>query len=323
MGMGAFYGKSDDKESIEALTYAANRGMTFWDTSDVYGYSENLIGQWFKETGRRSDIFLATKFGAWDPEISTYKPHSQPSYIPKAVQRSLAALKTDYIDLYYQHRVDPDVPIEVVLEALRSFVEKGQIKWIGLSECSIAVLKRARAVKGVGERVIAAQMEFSPFELYLEKTGFVDAINEAGMALVAYAPLARGLVTGRFKSPADFPDDDFRKDMPRFSEENFPRNLKVVDELQKFADKYNVTTGQITLAWILAEHPNFVPIPGIRNATRVEENAHAAEIALAPEDVKAIRAVVEAAEVIGERYQAAFMPEIVECIPLSEWKGEH
>ncbi|KAG6908320.1 hypothetical protein DXG01_005296 [Tephrocybe rancida] len=322
MGMGAFYGRSDDKESIETLTYAANRGMTFWDTSDVYGHSENLIGQWFTETGRRSDIFLATKFGARDTESSVFKPNSKPSYILKAVQRSLAALKTDYIDLYYQHRVDPDVPIEVVLEALRPFVEKGQIKWIGLSECSIAVLKRARAVKGVGEKVIAAQMEFSPFELYLEKTGFVDAINEAGMALVAYSPLARGMVTGRFKSPADFPDDDFRKDMPRFSEENFPRNLKVVDELQKFADKYHATTGQITLAWILAEHPNFIPIPGIRNATRVEENAHAAEIELAPEDVKAIRAVVEAAEVVGERYQAAFMPKI-ECIPLSEWRGEH
>ncbi|KAG6910748.1 hypothetical protein DXG01_008280 [Tephrocybe rancida] len=335
MGMGAFYGPSDDKESIEALTYAANRGMTFWDTSDIYEHSKlhsNFTAdvklrpsfQWFTETGRRSDIFLATKFGAYDPETGISKPNSKPSYILKSIQRSLAALKTDYIDLYYQHRVDPDVPVEIVLETLRPFVEKGQIKWIGLSECSIAVLKRARAVKGVGERVTVAQMEFNPFELHLEKTGFVDAISEAGMALVAYSSLTRGLVTGRFKSPADFPDDDFCKGMPvpRFSEENFPRNLKVVVELQKFADKYHATTGQITLAWILAEHPNFVPIPGIRNAARVEENAHAAEIALAPDDVKAFRAVVEAAEVVGERYQAVFMPKI-ECIPLSEWKGEH
>ncbi|KAG6856539.1 hypothetical protein H0H87_003358 [Tephrocybe sp. NHM501043] len=321
MGMGAFYGKSNDKECYDALTYAADRGMTFWDTSDVYGTSEDLIGQWFTATGRRSEIFLATKFGAWDPESGNITPNSKPSYILKAFQRSLAKLKTDYVDLYYHHRVDPDVPIEVVLEVLRPFVEKGQIKWIGLSECSIDVLKRAKAVKGIGEKVIAAQMEFSPFELYLEKSGFVDTAKELGVSVVAYAPLGRGLVTGRFKSPADFPEDDFRRHMPRFSEENFPKNFKIVESLQKFATKYNATTGQITLAWILAEHPNFVPIPGIRSAQRVEENAHGAEITLESEDVRAIRADVDSAEVAGERYQVDYMPQ-GDCIPLSEWKGE-
>ncbi|KAG6809780.1 hypothetical protein H0H92_014764 [Tricholoma furcatifolium] len=323
MGMGAFYGKSDDKASFEALTYAANRGMTFWDTSDIYGTSEALIGQWFTETGRRSEIFLATKFGARDPESGDFNPVSKPSYIAKAIERSLKALKTDYVDLYYQHRVDPDVPIEVVLETLKPYVEKGQIKWIGLSECSIATLKRARAVPGIGEKVIAAQMEFSPFEIELEKNGFVDAINETGMAVVAYSPLARGLVTGRYKSPEDFEENDFRKALPRFSAENFPKNLKVVDQLQKFADKYKATTGQITLAWILAEHPNFVPIPGVRTASRIEENAHAAEIVLEAEDVKAIRAVVDAAEVVGQRYPDRYVAVLKgDCIQLSEWKGE-
>ncbi|KAG6853210.1 hypothetical protein C0991_006113 [Blastosporella zonata] len=321
MGMGAFYGKSDDQESLDALTYAANRGMTFWDTSNIYGTSEDLIGQWFSTTGRRSEIFLATKFGAWQPGSNVWSPNSKPSHIVRAFENSLAKLKTDYVDLYYQHRVDPDVPIEIVLETLRPFVEKGQIKWIGLSECSIATLKRAKAVPGVGDKVIAAQMEFSPFELYLEKTGFVDASKETGISVVAYSPLARGLATGRFKSPADFSADDYRKNMPRFSEENFPKNIKIVDELQKFADKYNATTGQITLAWILAEHPNFVPIPGVRSAQRVEENAYAAEIILAPEDVKAIRAVVDSAEIVGERYETFHMPQ-GDCIPLSEWKGE-
>ncbi|KAG6809781.1 hypothetical protein H0H92_014765 [Tricholoma furcatifolium] len=321
-GIGAsIYGSSDDKESFDALTYAANRGMTFWDTSDIYGNSEALIGQWFAETGRRSEIFLATKFGARDPEAAGYIPISKPSYIPKAIEKSLKALKTDYIDLYYQHRVDPNVPIEVVLETLKPFVEKGQVKWIGLSECSVATLRRAKAVPGIGEKVIAAQMEYSPFEIELEKNGFVEAINETGMALVAYSPLARGLVTGRH-SPDDFEENDFRKTLPRFSAENFPKNLKVVDQLQKFADKYGATTGQITLAWILAEHPNFIPIPGIRTASRIEENGHAAEIVLEAEDVKAIRAVVDAAEVIGDRYSARFMPQ-GDCLPLSEWKGEN
>lgn len=251
--MGTFYGKSDDKQSLDTLTYAADRGMTFWGTASVYGASEDLIGQWFLQTSRRSEIFLATKFGSV-LGISDNKPNSKPSYIRGQLQRSLARLRTDDIDLYYQHRVE--VPIEVVLETLQPFVEGGQIRWIGLSECSIATLKRAKAVKCVGEKVVAAQLEFSPFELYVEKTGFINVINGAGMALVAYSPLGRGLVTGRFRSPADFEDGDFRKSAPRFSEENFPKNLEVVDELRKVATKYGATTGQITLAWILAEHPN-------------------------------------------------------------------
>lgn len=320
--MGAFYGKSDDKESLDTLTYAANRGVTFWDTADVYGHSEDLIGQWFTQTGRRSEIFLATKWGAWDLDTAERKAKSKPSYIVQQLQRSLTKLQTDYIDLYYQHRVDPDVPIEIVLETLRPFVESGKIKWIGLSEPSIATLKRAKAVQGVGEKVVAAQMEYSPFELSVEKTGFADAIAEAGMAVVAYSPLGRGLATGRFTSPADLGEGDFRKYLPRFSEENFPKNLRIADELKQVADKYDATAAQITLAWILAEHPNFIPIPGIRSTERLEENARGAEIVLTPGDIKAIRAVVEAAEVAGERYPEANMPK-GDCIPVSEWKGEN
>ncbi|KAF8055567.1 Aldo/keto reductase [Lyophyllum atratum] len=310
MRMGAFYGKSDDKQSLKTLTYAADRGMTFWDTADIYGHS------------RRSEIFLATKFGAWDPSKDDHKPNSKPAYIRSEFAKSLSRLQTSYVDLYYQHRVDPEVPIEVVLETLRPFVETGRIKWIGLSEPSIATLKRAKAVKGVGAKVIAAQMEFSPFKLYVEKTGFVDVINEYDMAVVAYSPLGRGLVTGRFRSPADFEEGDYRKQSLRFSNENFPKNLKIVDELKKVADKYTATNSQITLAWILAEHPNFIPIPGVRNIERFEENAHGAEITLAPKDVKAIRDVVEKADVAGERYAASSMPN-GDCIPLSEWKGEN
>ncbi|RDB23530.1 Aldo-keto reductase yakc [NADP(+)] [Hypsizygus marmoreus] len=339
MGMGAFYGKSDEKESLETLTYAADRGVTFWDTAFIYGNSlclplafathtdlsppkpgESIIGKWFTETGRRSEIFVATKF-AMVKSLTDPTTDSSPSAVRAQFKKSLENLQTNYVDLYYQHRVDPDVPVEVFLETLRPFVESGQIKWIGLSEPSIATLKRAKAVKGIGEKVIAAQMEYSPFELYVEKTGFADAINEAGMAIVAYSPLARGLVTGRYHSPDDFEENDFRRLLPRFTEENFPKNLEVVKELETIAKKYKVTTSQITLAWILAEHPNFIPIPGIRSVARVEENAHAAEIELSPDDVKAIRAVVESAEVHGARYPEAFMPP-GDCISLSEYKGE-
>jgi aryl-alcohol dehydrogenase-like predicted oxidoreductase len=169
----------------------------------MYSYDlpgEAVLGKWFKETGRRSEIFLATKFGAFDltpgaPDL--YRPNSKPAYIRKQLASSLKALNTDYIDLYYQHRVDPEVPIEVVLETLRPFVDEGKIKWIGLSECSIETLKRAKAVKGVGEKVIAAQMEFSPVELNVETSGFAKAAEEAGIAVVAYSPLCRGLLSGK------------------------------------------------------------------------------------------------------------------------------
>ncbi|GLB44117.1 putative aldo keto reductase [Lyophyllum shimeji] len=321
MGMGAFYGKSDEEECLKTLTYAADRGMTFWDTADIYGTSEDLLGKWFTQTGRRSEIFLATKFGAWDPTKNDRKPNSKPSYIRSEFQRSLTKLNTHYVDLYYQHRVDPEVPIEVVLETLWPFVKSGQIRWIGLSEPSVATLRRAKAVKHAGGAVIAAQMEYSMFELYVEKTGFADAINEYGMAVVAYSPLGRGLITGRFRSPEDFDEGDWRRNALRFSKENFPKNLRIVDEINKFAAKYNTSSSQIALAWILAEHPNFIPIPGARSVERVEENARAAEITLSPDDVLAIRALVEKADVAGERYPPGAIPQ-GDCIPLSEWKGE-
>lgn len=160
------------------------------------GIAELILGRWFEQTGRRSEIFLCTKFGGGDPATASIKPISTPSHIRKSVARSLERLKTDYIDLYYQHRVDPNVPIEVVLETLKEFVDKGQIKWIGLSECSINVLQRARAVPGIGEKVIVAQMEYSPFALDIEGD-FINASRELGIAIVAYSPLGRGMMSGK------------------------------------------------------------------------------------------------------------------------------
>ncbi|KAH8111783.1 Aldo/keto reductase [Phellopilus nigrolimitatus] len=318
MGIGAFYGKTDDEEAYKTLTYAADRGMTFWDCADIYGTTELTLAKWFADTGRRSEIFLATKFGSRDPEgkYGGGEPVSTPSV------RS-PAWAQDHIDLYYQHRVDPAVPIEVVLETLRAPLETGVIKWLGLSECNADTLRRARAVPGVGARVVAAQMEFSPYSLDIEKSTFVQAAAELGVSVVAYSPLGRGLVSGRYRSRADFGADDSRLYMPRFSEENFPKNLVLSDKLKAIADKYNATPSQVTLAWILAEHDSFIPIPGCRSVERVEENAGGAELKLAPEDVKAIRALSEAADVQGARYPEQFMSAVKgDCIALDEWKGE-
>jgi len=322
MGIGAFYGKTDGDEAFKALTYAADRGMTFWDTADIYGTSEASLAQWFERTGRRSEIFLATKFGAYNLAGNMQDgPDSKPSYIRQAFLRSLSQLKTDYVDLYYQHRVDPKVPIEIVLETLREFVEKGQIKWIGLSECSISTFKRAKAVQGLGEKIIAVQMEFSPFTLDIEKNGFAQAADEAGVSIVAYSPLGRGMASGKYRSRADFDKNDFRLMLPRWSEENFPKNLEVVDKIKAIADEANCTPSQVTLAWILAEHPTWVPIPGSRTTERIEENAGGAECKLSPDAIKAIRDLTENVEVVGDRYYDMGGVE-GDCLPLEEWKGE-
>jgi len=314
-----FYGKADKAETFEMLAYAADRGLTFWDTADYYGPSEGIIGDWFAATGRRSEIFLATKFGLSDLREGSNKGKvcSEPSYIKQAFQRSLKMLQTDHVDLYYQHRVDPAVPIEVVIETLRPFVESGQIKWLGLSECSAATLRRAKAVPGLGEKIVAVQMEYSPFELMIETNGFLDVTNELGVAVVAYSPLGRGLITGRYRSPEDFEAGDMRRLLPRFSSENFPKNLALVAHFEALGAKYAASPSQIALAWILAQHPNFVPIPGTKVVARLEENAHSAEINLSPEDIEIIRKRVEEADVHGARHMN--LPQ-GDCIELADWK---
>ncbi|KAJ7270914.1 NADP-dependent oxidoreductase domain-containing protein [Mycena rebaudengoi] len=317
---GAFYGKADESETHKMLSYAADRGVRFWDTADYYGSSETLIGDWFSKTGRRSEIFLASKFGASDLSDGPNKGKisSKPPYIKQALQRSLKMLQTDYIDLYYQHRVDKDVPIEIVLETLRPFVESGQIRWLGLSECSAATLRRAKAVPGVGDRIVAVQMEYSAFELSIETNGLLDAAKELGVAVVAYSPLGRGLITGRYQSPADFEEDDLRRLFPRFSPENFSKNLAIVAHFQALANKYAATPSQIALAWILATHLDFIPIPGTRVVARLEENAHAAEITLSPDDVAALDKWVHEADVHGARNPEWRIPD-GDCIELSQW----
>ncbi|KAF7965216.1 hypothetical protein HWV62_45065 [Athelia sp. TMB] len=321
MGIGAAYEPiPDEAASFEVLTYAADRGVTFWDTADRYGQTEATLGRWFAKTGRRADIFLATKFGAFDPSTGSKSSwSSKPSLILKALQRSLTQLQTTYIDLYYQHRVDPNVPIEVVLETLRPAVEAGTVRWLGLSECDAETLRRAKAVEGLGEKVVAVQVEFSPFSLEIEKNGLAEAAEELGVAIVAYSPLGRGMVTGKYRSRADLEKNDFRLTLPRWSDENFPRNLVVVDKIHAIAEKYGQTPSQVTLAWILSEHPTWFAIPGSRTIARLEENARAAELRLEPEALREIRKLSEDADVQGDRYGAPFTQG---CIQVNEWKGE-
>ncbi|KZT67942.1 Aldo/keto reductase [Daedalea quercina L-15889] len=320
MRLGGFHGSSipDDQAQV-LLTYAADRGVTFWDTSNVYGASESMIGEWFTKTGRRSEIFLATKFSRRGPST----PAGSSGYIREQVEKSLSDLKTDYIDLYYQHRVDPALPIEVVLEKLRPYVESGKIKYLGLSEGSLDHLRRARAVQGIGGKVVACQMEYSPFEQSIMTNGFVAAAREMGIAIVAYCPLGQGMITGRFKSRNDFPKEDIRQLLPRWSDENFPKNIALLNKFRDVASKYGATPGQIALAWIVEENPDFVPIPGSRSIERLEENARAAEITLDDEDVKELRAAVSAADVQGARYPEELGEMLAwDSIPLNNWKGE-
>lgn len=262
MGIGAWYGAPlPDDKAFAWLDRAADLGVTSWDCADIYGTAEATLGRWFAKTGRREEIFLATKFGAFNvkgftPGGPSPAADSSPTNIRAAIQRSLFELQTDYIDLYYQHRVDPSVPIEVVLKTLRPFVEKGTIRWLGLSNCSADTLRRAKTVAGIGEKIVAVQMEYSVFTLDIEKDGFARVADELGVAVVAYSPLARGMVTGKLRSRDAFEAGDIRLHLPRWSAENFPKNLIVVDKLAAIAARYERTPSQVALAWILAEHPN-------------------------------------------------------------------
>ncbi|KAH9921859.1 NADP-dependent oxidoreductase domain-containing protein [Fomitopsis serialis] len=319
------YGTSDETNIMAVLSAAADRGLTFWDTADIYGTTERSIGAWFANTGRRSEIFLSTKFGAVMPaDLGEKSPTSTPSYIRQRLQNSLKELQTDYIDLLYQHRVDPKVPVEVIMETLRPYVESGTVRYIGFSECSIDHLRRAKAVPGIGEKVIACQIEFSPFERGIETSGFASAAREAGIGITAYSALGRGLATGCYSSHGDFGEGDIRGFfMPRLSAENIAKNLTLVEDFRQVANKYGATPGQVALAWLLAEHLDFIPVISTKSVEHLEENAKAAELVLSPEDVKQLRVVVETTPMHGTRYPDFYLKTLgIDSAPLSEWKGE-
>ncbi|THG93670.1 hypothetical protein EW026_g7629 [Hermanssonia centrifuga] len=312
MGLSAWYGPTmSDEERFKVLDAVHARGCTFWDTSDVYGDSEVLIGNWhvickylgypsrqlmdfdrFKRTGKRDEIFLATKFGfALDRNTINDGPMiiGTPEYSREAIDKSLEKLGTDHVDLWYLHRPDANVPIELTVGAMAEAVKAGKVKYIGLSECSEQTLRRAHAVHPIA----AIQMEYAPFTLDIEETGLLKAAKELGVAVVAYSPLGRGLLTGQYTSPDQFDATDIRRFLPKYSKENFPNILKLVETLKEVAKRHDATPGQITLAWVLAQGDKVIPIPGTQKIKYLEENLGAAKVHLSSSELEEIRDAAE------------------------------
>jgi aryl-alcohol dehydrogenase-like predicted oxidoreductase len=306
MGLSAFYGRpKPDEERFKVLDKCYELGELFWDSADMYNDSEDLLGKWFKANpGKRDNIFLATKFANKVDAQGNRSVDSSPEYCRAACERSLGRLGLPFIDLYYVHRLSKETPIEKTMEELKKLKQEGKIKYIGLSECSSESLRRACKI----EHVDAVQIEYSPFSLDIEsdQIGLMKTCRELGCAIVAYSPIGRGMLGGKIRSPNDFEDGDFRKFAPRFSEANFPKNLKLVDQITEMAKKKNATPSQLTLAWLLHQGNDIFPIPGTTNLDRLQENIDALKIKLTKEEEQEIRKACEAAEVHGGRYPDAF-----------------
>jgi aryl-alcohol dehydrogenase-like predicted oxidoreductase len=313
MGISSFYGTAPpDEERFKFLDALYEAGCTNWDTANVYGDSEELLGKWFKRTGKRDKIFVATKIGAGSPSGKIID--CSPAYVKEACQKSLEKLGVDYIDLLYAHRADPTVPIEHTVGAFAELVKEGKIKNIGLCECNGETLRRAYKVHPIA----AIQVEFSPFTLDAEdpKIGALAAARELGVTVFAYSPLGRGLLTGKYRSPDDFEESDIRRTIPRYSKENFPNVLKVVEEIRQIGTKHNASPGQVTLAWLLAQGPDIIPIPGTRNVKYLHENLGSLNITLSPEEVQQVREIAERADsTLGERYPPAMQETLYASTP--------
>jgi len=306
MGMSEFYGSGSDDESIATIHHAIERGVTFLDTADMYGVGRNeeLVGRAIH--GRRDQVFLATKFGnVRGPAGEFLGVKGDPDYVRSACEASLKRLGVEVIDLYYQHRVDANVPIEETVGAMARLKEEGKIRFLGLSEAAPATIRRAQAV----HPITAVQTELSLWSRDAEAE-VLPTVRELGIGYVAYSPLGRGFLTGQFKSPDDFPDDDFRKFHPRFQGENFARNIELVHEVEAMAKEKGCTTAQLALAWVLAQGEDIVPIPGTRRVRYLDENIGALDVELSPEDLASLDKILPPGAAAGERYHARGMETV-------------
>ena len=307
MGMSDFYGTRDDAESLATLARAVDLGITFFDTADMYGphINELLLGQALKPV--RDRVVIATKFGiVRDPgDASSRGVNGRPDYLRLACEGSLKRLGVDHIDLYYQHRLDPEVPIEDTVGAMAELVKQGKIRYIGLSEVSAATLRRAHAV----HPVTAVQSEYSLWTRDPEESVLL-ACRELGVGFVPYSPLGRGFLTGAFKSVSDLAVDDYRRNTPRFQGDNFERNQALVAKVETLATARGCTPAQLALAWVLAQGQDIVPIPGTKRQARLEENEAALEIRLSSSDLAELVSAFPTDAAAGTRYPEAMMQRL-------------